>query len=235
MIDIKKLVPITYMNSDANLKDFCGTRGGLVCTSSNAKRAFEWAFSKADKILFFPDEHLGRNTANSLGIPKSEQVMWDWRNPTSGKLTPQEAAKARVILWKGYCHVHTWFTVEHIGEMRKKYPDIKIIVHPECTEDVADASDEVGSTEFIKKFVHSAPKGAKIAVGTEIQMVSRLAKERRDCVVLPLSSSMCPNMYKINLQNLAHSLDNLGGVNVVKLPEKIMSGARLALERMLAV
>ncbi len=234
ILDIRRVIPMTYMNSDATLKAFCGEHGGIVCTSSNAGAAFEWAFARGDKILFFPDEHLGRNTANRRGIPKHEQLLWDYRKPLGGA-APEHVEKARVLLWRGFCHVHQWFTPEHVFEIREKYPDARVVVHPECTEETVAAADAEGSTGFIEKYVRDAKPGDVIAVGTEIQMVSRLALQHPDRTVLPLSRSLCPNMYKVNLSNLAYSVDRLGEVNVVTLPQDIIDKARIALERMLEV
>jgi quinolinate synthase len=225
---------MTYMNSDADLKAFCGENGGIVCTSSNAVAAYRWAFERGDKILFFPDEHLGRNTANAMGIPKARQRDWDWRKPMGG-LSAKDVEEARVLLWKGFCHVHQWFTPEHIAEVRNQYPGAKVVVHPECTEEVVAEADAVGSTNFIADFVEKAGPGSVTAVGTEVQMVSRLAFQHSDRTVLPLSRSLCPNMYRINLSNLAYATENLEEVREVTLPADVSAKARVALQRMLEV
>ena len=226
------LVPVTYMNSTANLKSFCGFHGGAVCTSSNADKVFKWGFDDGKKIFFFPDEHLGRNTANALGITRDRQFLWDPRAEP-----PDSAARnieqADVILWKGFCHVHTHFTRDHILEMRKKYPRGKIIVHPECNEEVIAGADAAGSTSFICKFVDQSAPGSTVLIATEINLVSRLAAEYPDKTILPVTRSLCPNMYKINTGNLLHLLDDLGRFNEVIVGEEVAEGARLALNRML--
>lgn len=226
------VVPIVYMNSDADLKAFCGSRGGAVCTSSNTPAAFRWGFGEREKILFFPDQHLGRNTANQMGIAPAEMIVWDPEKPLGGN-SPEGIKKARVILWDGYCLVHTRFRAEHVAKMRQRFPDARVIVHPECTEDVVALADAVGSTSFIARYVEAAPSGATIIIGTEINLIDRLALENPDKRVFDLHYSLCPNMYKINLQNLLWTLENIGRVNVVSVPEGIKANARLALERML--
>ena len=228
------VIPVVYMNSDALLKAFCGRHGGIVCTSSNATQALSWGFEKAEKILFFPDQHLGRNTANQMDIPPEETVLWDPNKPFGGN-SPDDIRKARVILWDGYCLVHTRFSVRHMLNMREKFPEAKIVVHPECTEDVVAIADAVGSTSFIVKYVENAPAGATVVVGTEINLIDRLALEHPDKKVLDLHYSLCPNMFKINLGNLLWTLQNVGEVNVVTVPEAIKADARIALNRMLAL
>jgi len=226
------VMPLVYMNSDASIKAHCGRNGGAVCTSSNAIHAFRWAFERREKIFFFPDEHLGRNTGNSMGIPPEEMIVWDPGKPLGGNA--REGIKnARVILWKGYCLVHTRFQVEHISRMRSKYPDARIVVHPECTQEVVKEADAVGSTSFIVKYVESAPPDTTIIIGTEINLIERLSQENLDKKVLALYSSLCPNMFKIDLDNLLLTLDKIGRVNVVAVPEAIKADARLALDRML--
>jgi quinolinate synthase len=229
--DIKKVIPIAYMNTTAELKAFCGENGGLICTSSNAPRAFDWAFARGEKIFFFPDEHLGRNTARKKGISKNKLVIWDVANVPAYQRT-----NAQLILWPGFCHVHTHFTLEHIKEARKKYPKCKIIVHPECMEEVVLASDESASTEGICKFIAAEPKGATIIVGTEINLISRLAHENPDKNVVPLARSLCPNMFKISLQDLCWTVESLAKgeyVNEVIVPCNTSKSARIALDRML--
>jgi quinolinate synthase len=228
------IMPVVYMNSDAPLKAFCGRNGGTVCTSSNAADAFAWGFELREKIFFFPDQHLGRNSGNQLGIPSERTIVWDPGKPLGGN-TPEDIKRAKLILWDGYCLVHTRFRVEHMEQMRRKYPEGKIVVHPECTEDVVALSDAVGSTSYIVKYVQDAPVGSIIIVGTEINLINRLAQENPDKQVLDLHVSLCPNMFKINLQNLLWTLENIGRVNVVEIPENIKAEARKALDRMLAL
>jgi len=228
------VMPIVYMNSDSALKAFCGHRGGAVCTSSNAPDAFHWGFGEREKILFFPDQHLGRNTGNQMEIPADEMIVWDPHKPLGGN-TQEAIRSARVILWDGYCLVHTRFKVEHVLKMRDRFPEGKIVVHPECTQEVVALADAVGSTSFIVKYVENAPAGATIIIGTEVNLVKRLALENLDKKVLDLHYSLCPNMFKINPENLLWTLENIGQVNVVTVPEATKSDAGLALDRMLAL
>lgn len=228
------VMPVVYMNSDADIKAFCGHRGGAVCTSSNAPVAFEWALGEREKVLFFPDQHLGRNTGNQMGIPPEEMIVWKPEKPLGGN-TPNSIKKAKVILWEGYCLVHTRFRVEHVLKMRQRFPEAKIVVHPECTQEVVALADAVGSTGFIVKYVENAPPQTTIIVGTEVNLVNRLALENPDKNVLELHHSLCPNMFKINLENLSWTLENLGAVNVVEVPESVKQDARVALDRMLAL
>ena len=226
------VTPLVYMNSDAHIKAHCGKNNGAVCTSSNAPKAFEWAFKQREKIFFFPDEHLGRNTGNLLGIPENEMIVWDPEKPLGGN-TEQNIKKAKVFLWKGYCLVHTRFTFDDIEIMRKSFPNAKIVVHPECTQEVVKASDAVGSTSFIVKYVADAPKNSTIIIGTEINLIKRLVMEYPDKKILPLKDSLCPNMYKINLKNLLTCLENIGKTNIVTVDETIKKDAFTALENML--
>jgi quinolinate synthase len=228
------VVPIVYMNSDANLKAFCGRNSGVVCTSSNAPAALEWGFSQKDKILFFPDQHLGRNTGNRMGIPSDEMIVWNPKEPLGGN-HPDSIKKARLILWDGYCLVHTRFQVDHIRQMREQYPEAKIVVHPECTEEVVALADAAGSTSFIVKYVEDAPPHSTIIIGTEVNLVNRLAFEYPDKEVFELYYSLCPNMFKINLKSLLWTLQNIGQVNVVQVPDAIKQDSRLALDRMLSL
>ncbi len=239
---IGDILPVTYMNSAASLKAFCGRNGGIVCTSSNAKRVFEWAFQRAEKILFFPDQHLGRNTALKLGIPLDETVVWDYTLPygSLGGNTLEQLRRAKVILWRGHCSVHMRFSVQQIEEARRKYPDVKVIVHPECRMEVVQAADMDGSTEFIARTIAEAPPGSKWAVGTEINLVSRLARENPDKLVFCLDPVVCPcsTMYRIHPAYLCWVLEELARgrvVNQVKVDEETAHYARLALERMLSV
>lgn len=232
-IDPTKIIPVSYMNSAASLKAFCGANGGIICTSSNAEKAFQWAFARGEKVFFFPDEHLGTNTANRLGIPRDERVLFDPMHPPTD---PKPFINARVILWKGFCHVHTNFTVGHVEQVRKDYPGIKIVVHPECREDVVDRADAVGSTAFIAKYVAAQPAGSIIAIGTEINLTSRLADEFPDKTIFELSGQNCPlcvNMFRTTLGDLAECLENLGHKNEIQVNPAIARDARLALERML--
>jgi quinolinate synthase len=226
-------IPLVYMNSDAELKAFCGKKGGAVCTSSNARTAFHWALSQGEKISFFPDQHLGRNTANRMGIPQEQIIVWDPEEPLGGN-TPDAIKKARVILWDGYCLVHTRFEVGHVLEMRARFPQAKIVVHPECTQEVVALANAVGSTGFIVKYVEKAPPNRTIVIGTEVNLVHRLALENPDKNIMELHRSLCPNMFRINLKNLLWTLLNIGEVNVVTVPEEIKTDARKALDRMLA-
>lgn len=228
----EKIIPITYMNSHASLKAFCGKNDGLVCTSSNAKDAFTWAKARGSKIFFFPDEHLGRNTASKLNILPDKVVLWE-PDQENGGIDKNHLRDSEIILWKGHCHVHTLFTLEHVKKIRENYPNAKIIVHPECKKEIVDAVDFDGSTEFIVNFVKNADSGAEIAIGTEINLVGRLAKEFKDKKVFELSRSLCPNMYKINLQNLLFTLENLPDKNEINVDEDVSVQAKLALSRML--
>lgn len=228
----ENITPLVYMNSDAYIKAHCGKHNGAVCTSSNAPRAFEWAFEKKEKIFFFPDEHLGRNTGNRLGIPQDKMIVWDPEKPLGGN-SESDIKTAKIFLWKGYCLVHTRFTTDHIDTMRKNFPDAKIVVHPECIQEVVNASDAVGSTSFIVNYAADAPAGTTIIIGTEINLIIRLAMEYPDKKILPLKESLCPNMYKINLKNLLACLENIGRTNIVTVDEAIKKDAGIALENML--
>jgi quinolinate synthase len=234
IVEEKKLIPLVYMNSDAHIKAHCGRKNGAICTSSNAPKAFEWAFERGEKIFFFPDEHLGRNTGNALGIPKDEMIIWDPEKPLGGN-SEAGILKAKVILWKGYCLVHTRFMTDEIIGMRDKYPEAKIVVHPECTEEVVALSDAVGSTSFIVNYVENAEPGATIIIGTEINLVERLSDEYQDKTIIPLKKSLCPNMFKINLENLLYTIENIGEVNIINVESKIKKDAKLALDRMLTL
>src|SRR6267142_5811477 len=232
-------VPVTYMNSTAELKAFCGERGGAVCTSSNARRMFEWGLQREPRIFFFPDEHLGRNTGAKLGIPLDQMVVWDPAKE-SGGLTRAELERARVILWKGCCSVHTKFQLRHVEERRREDPGVRILVHPEVPYDVVRAADEVGSTEHIISVLEKAPAGSRWAVGTEYHLVNRLARRYADKKISILSKDfcVCATMYRISPQNLLWALENLiegNVVNAIRVPESVKRGARVALDRMLLV
>lgn len=226
------ITPLVYMNSEAAIKAHCGRHNGAVCTSSNAARAFDWAFRQKEKIFFFPDEHLGRNTGNALEIPADQMRVYDPEKPLGGN-SEDDIRKAKVFLFKGYCLVHTRFTPDDIRAMRKKYPEAKIVVHPECTEEVVKASDAVGSTSFIVKYAADAPKGSTVIIGTEINLVKRLALGYPDKKILALKDSFCPNMFKINLENLLACLENIGKTNIVNIDKDVKKDALIALENML--
>ncbi|MGH7682056.1 MAG: quinolinate synthase NadA [Candidatus Eiseniibacteriota bacterium] len=238
-LGLSSVLPITYMNSTAELKAFCGERGGAVCTSSNCRALFEWAFAQREQVFFFPDEHLGRNTAVSMGIPLDRIVVWDPKRPQGG-LSEEALRQARVILWKGCCSVHTKFLLRHIEDRRAEDPGVKILVHPEVPHEVASAADIVGSTETIIRTLREAPAGSRWAVGTEYHLVQRLAKTLPDKKIVVLSKDfcMCATMYRISPQNLLWSLDRIvqgEPVNVIRVPETTKRWARVALDRMLSV
>jgi quinolinate synthase len=235
------LIPLTYMNSAAAIKAFCGERGGLVCTSSNARGAFEWAFARAGKILFLPDQHLGRNTAFAMGIPLSEMVVWD-PYQINGGLSPDRLKAAKVILWKGHCSVHQRFLPEHVDRVRREEPGMQVIVHPECRWEVCQKADAIGSTERIIEVIEQAPEGSSFAVGTEIHLVNRLAKRfaplGKRVITLDDSGCLCTTMYRISPQHLAWALENLVEarvVNRIKVEDDVKEWARVALDRMLEV
>jgi quinolinate synthase len=235
------LVPLTYMNSAAAIKAFCGERGGLVCTSSNARGAFEWAFARASKILFLPDQHLGRNTAFAMGIPLGEMVVWD-PYQINGGLTPDRLRAAKVILWKGHCSVHQRFLPEHVDRIRRDRPEMQVVVHPECRWEVCQKADAVGSTEKIIEVIEKAPEGSSFAVGTEIHLVNRLANRfaplGKEVITLDDAGCLCTTMYRISPQHLAWALENLVAgkvVNRIKVEEDIKHWSRVALDRMLEV
>ncbi len=236
------IVPVTYMNSAAALKAFCGKNGGIVCTSSNAPKVYDWALERGDKVLFFPDQHLGRNTGLKKGISLDEMVVWDYTKPygSLGGNTREAIENAKVILWRGWCSVHRRFSVKQIEKARAEHPDVKVIVHPECTMEVVQAADMDGSTEFITRTITEAPAGTTWAVGTEINLVSRLQRENPDKTVFCLDPVVCPcaTMYRIHPAYLAWALDELAEgrvVNQVLVEEETASDAKVALERMLSV
>jgi quinolinate synthase len=234
------IIPVTYINSAANLKAFVGEHGGTVCTSTNAPTAVKWALEQGDKVLFFPDQHLGRNTGVKLGYnPETEMVVWDPYKPLGGN-SEEAIERAKFILWKGHCSVHKRFTVEQIDKARREYPGINVVVHPECTLEVVRASEFNGSTEFIIKTVQAAAPGTKWAVGTEINLVSRLAKENPDKTIFCLDPQICPcsTMYRIHPSFLCWVLENLVQgkvVNQIKVPADVAHWAKVALTRMLTV
>ncbi len=226
------LIPVTYMNSHAPLKGFTGANGGLVCTSSNAEKALEWAFSKGEIAFFFPDQHLGRNTGKAMGLTPEEMPVWYPSKPNGG-LESLEGVK--MILWNGNCPVHMKFKVRDIHFVKKNFPGSFVAVHPECEQDVVDAADAVGSTEFLAKYVRSLPEGSRVFVGTEVNMVERLRIENPKIKVELLFRSLCPTMYMVDLQKVERTLINLETEDPVPMPSEIKDPARLALERMLAL
>jgi quinolinate synthase len=235
------ILPITYMNSTAAIKAFCGERGGLVCTSSNANKAFQWAFARASKILFLPDQHLGRNTAFAMGIPLSEMVVFD-PYQINGGLTPARLKAAKVILWKGHCSVHQRFLPDHVDQVRAKYPGINVVVHPECRWEVCQKADALGSTERIIQLVRESPEGSMFAIGTEIHLVNRLAKEfaslGKKVITLDDTGCLCTTMFRITPQHLCWALENLVEgrvVNQISVPADVKHWAKVALDRMLEV
>ena len=233
------IVPVTYMNSSADLKDFVGRHGGVVCTSSNAEGVLNWAFERAGEngaVLFFPDQHLGRNTGLKMGIPKSKMPVWV---PNMG-LMGEDPSNPRIVLWHGFCSVHKRFTVSQIENFKERFPEGKVIVHPECEAEVVNAADSNGSTQFIKNYVESMPEGSKVGIGTEINMVARLAQEHPDKHIECLDSQVCPcsTMYMIHPAYLMDVLERLvdGEIpNQIIVPDSVQEGSMLALNRMLSI
>lgn len=233
------IMPAVYVNSAAVLKAFCGEHGGITCTSSNARAVIEWGWARREKILFFPDEHLGRNTANKMGIPPDQMIVWDPNMPKGGN-TVEAIKRARLILWKGHCSVHQMFQPAHVDYFRKQYPDGKVIVHPECHEKVVNKADLVGSTEFIIKTVSAAPAGTTWAVGTELNLVNRLKRLQHDKRVFFLSSTVCQcaTMFRIDAPHLCWAIENLAEghvVNRIVVPDDEKTWAKIALDRMMAI
>jgi quinolinate synthase len=236
----KRTIPITYMNSSAAIKAFTGKNHGAVCTSSNAARAMKWAFEKGEKILFLPDQHLGRNTAVlSLGLSLSDCVIYNPWKPNGG-LTDDAIKNAKVILWRGHCSVHGRFTVGNIEDVRVKLPGVKVLVHPECQHDVVSNADVVGSTEMIIKTVSQSPAGSKWAIGTELNLVQRLANENPDKQIVFLDKAVCycSTMNRIDLPHLVWAMESLVGgrlINQIKVEDEVAKYAKVALDQMLAL
>ncbi len=233
----ERIIPVTYMNSAANLKAFVGEHGGAVCTSSNARSVLDWAFKQGEKVLFFPDQHLGRNTGLRMGVAAEQMSVWDPWGLVGGVPADQYRA-SRIILWKGHCSVHARFTVDQIRQAREQHPGVSVIVHPECTREVVDAADDFGSTERILKVVSEAPDGTTWAIGTEINMVQRLARLNPGKTIFCLDPIVCPcsTMYRIHPSYMLWVLDHLldGRVkNRIQVPPEIKRWARVALDRML--
>jgi quinolinate synthase len=234
------VIPITYINSAAAIKAFVGERGGIVCTSSNAAATLRWAWERGERVLFLPDQHLGRNTAYKMGVPLDRMAVWD-PNEIWGGLEPEQATNARMLLWKGHCSVHTRFTVRQIDNVRKQHPNVRVIVHPECTLDVVQAADDSGSTEYILKQVRQSPAGSVWAVGTEIHLVNRLANEvapERTVLTLDHFGCLCSTMFRVSPNHLLWILDGLlaGKVhNRIVVPAEQKHWAKVALDRMLQI
>jgi quinolinate synthase len=235
----EKTIPITYINSTAAIKAFCGQRGGLVCTSSNARAALEWGFARGKRVLFLPDQHLGRNTGFGMGIPLEEMVVWDpWA--LQGGQTGERLAGSRILLWKGHCAVHLRFLPGHVDQVRAKYPGIQVIVHPECRWEVCQKADALGSTERLIQIVEQAPAGTMFAVGTEIHLVNRMARrfaeQGKRIITLDDTGCLCTTMYRISPRHLAWALENLVAgrvVNRIQVRPGVKHWARVALDRML--
>ena len=239
-LGITDIVPVTYMNSAAGIKAFCGREGGVVCTSSNAVATLRWGWERGEKILFLPDQHLGRNTAYSMGVPLDKMVVWDPQQPMGG-LRPDEVATAKLILWKGHCSVHTKFSVAQIEQLRLAEPEVRVIVHPECTFEVVQAADASGSTETIIQRIRESAVGSVWAVGTEIHLVNRLAKEMapgRTVLTLDGLGCLCSTMFRVSPNHLCWVLESLieGEVhNQVVVPDDQKHWTRVALDRMLSI
>ena len=234
------IIPVTYINSAASIKAFCGEHGGVVCTSSNAAATLKWAWERGERIVFLPDQHLGRNTAHKLGVPLDQMVVWD-PNEIWGGLEPDAVQRARIILWKGHCSVHTRFTVRQIENIRAQHPGVRVIVHPEVPLDVVQAADDSGSTEYIIKTVSESPAGSTWAVGTEIHLVNRLARQMQpDRTVLSLDQfgCLCSTMFRVSPNHLLWALEGLvdGQVhNRIVVPDHQKHWTKVALDRMLSI
>jgi quinolinate synthase len=240
VIDTEDLTPVTYINSAASLKAFVGRHGGIVCTSSNAKAAIEWSFKRTSRVMFFPDQHLGRNTAIGMGISLDQMPLWDPYADSFGGSSEEQLRQSKVILWKGHCSVHQMFRPEHVKLLREKHPGIKILVHPECPREVFELADESGSTGKIITTVEKAAPGTKWAIGTELHLVNRLKQQHPEQEIYFLSPvvCMCATMYRIDLAHLCWSLENFTAgtpVNVIEVDEETARWSLVALERMLEV
>jgi quinolinate synthase len=240
IIDTSEVIPVTYINSAASLKAFCGKHGGIVCTSSNARAVLEWSFQRGKRVFFFPDQHLGRNTALTMGITEDQMPVWNPYAVDMGGNTDQQIHDSRVILWKGHCSVHQMFRAEHVDKFRQDHPGIQILVHPECPREVNDIADVSGSTGKIIQTVRDAPAGTKWAIGTELHLVNRLKDEHPEQEIHFLSPvvCMCATMYRIDLPHLCWTLENLRDgtlVNQIRVDEETTKWSLVALERMLAV
>ena len=240
VIDVDEITPITYVNSTAAIKAFCGARGGIVCTSSNAAAVLDWAFARRKRVLFLPDQHLGRNTALKMGISPAEMPLWDPRADKLGGNDEETIGRARVILWRGHCSVHQLFRPEDIDRARRADPEVKVIVHPECPQEVVSLADAAGSTGMIIETIEAAAAGSHWAVGTELNLVNRLKNRFTDKKIDFLSSEIgiCPTMYRIDLPHLCWAIENLAAgtaVNVIRVDDEIARHALSALERMLEV
>jgi quinolinate synthase len=238
----QETVPITYMNSAAALKAFVGEHGGAVCTSSNAAKVLEWAFAQKRRALFFPDQHLGRNTGVKMGVPLDEMPLWDYTRPygSLGGMSDDDLQRSRVLLWKGHCSVHQRFTVDQINAARERFPNTQVVVHPECRLEVVQAADCDGSTEFIARTITDSAPGSVWAVGTEINLVSRLAKENPDKTVFCLDPVVCPcsTMYRVHPAYLCWAVESLAEgrvVNQIVVPDDHKRWAKIALDRMLEI
>ena len=239
-IDTDQVIPVTYINSAASLKSFCGRHGGIVCTSSNAAAVLDWAFERGQRVLFFPDQHLGRNTSLKMGITNAQMPVWDPFDDELGGNPLEAIQDSKVILWKGHCSVHQMFRAEHVQQFREKYPEIRILVHPECPQEVNDLADVSGSTGKIIETVRNAQPGTQWAIGTELHLVNRLKAEHPEQNIHFLSPvvCMCATMYRIDLAHLCWSLENLAAgtlVNRIEVDEDTSKWSLVALERMLNV
>jgi quinolinate synthase len=240
VLDTHDITPVTYINSAASLKAFCGRHGGIVCTSSNAAAVLKWSFARTGRVLFFPDQHLGRNTALAMGIAEAAMPVWDPHAEALGGNSREQLLSSKVLLWKGHCSVHQMFRPEHVDQLREKYPDIRVLVHPECTREVVAKADIYGSTGKIIREVEQARPGTRWAIGTELHLVQRLKQEHPEQEVHFLSPvvCMCATMYRIDLAHLCWSLENLAAgtpVNVIQVDDDTGHWALVALERMLEV
>ncbi|MFA6034709.1 MAG: quinolinate synthase NadA [Myxococcota bacterium] len=225
-------IPVTYVNSSAAVKAATGARGGICCTSSNALKVMKSVMETGKTIVFLPDEHLGANTARVIGFPEGSILRWDYSLPFGGN-SQDGIRRARLILWAGHCHVHTWFNTGHVAEARRRFPGARVMVHPECRSGVVMAADASGSTEFMVNTVRESPAGSAFVIGTELNLVRRLAAENPGKTVVELSRSMCPNMFKITLNKVLYTLEHLDSAGPVTVPEETRHHARQALQRML--